>query len=97
MSSESQATTDHDEIREWVEERDGQPAYVESIEDGESGLLRIDCPDRNGEDDEDEDLDDICWGEFVETVEENDLAGPPQDETPDGGTSYSRTFVSRET
>ncbi|WP_435179250.1 hypothetical protein [Halorussus sp. AFM4] len=93
MSDESQTTTDHDEIREWVEERDGQPAYVEGTEDGDSGLLRIDFPD---EGDDDENLDDISWDEFFETFEENDLAFLYQDETDDGETSYFSKFVSRE-
>ncbi|NEU56553.1 hypothetical protein [Halorussus sp. MSC15.2] len=93
MSDESQTTTDHDEIREWVEERDGQPAYVEDTEDGDSGLLRIDFPD---EGDDDENLDDISWDEFFETFEENDLAFLYQDETDDGETSYFSKFVSRE-
>ena len=92
MSAESQTTTDHDEIREWVEERDGQPSYVESTEDGDSGLLRIDFPDDDGDDD----LDDISWDEFFETFEENDLAFLYQDGTDDGDTSYFCKFVSRE-
>ena len=92
MSDESQTTTDHDEIREWVEERDGEPAYVESTEDGDSGLLRIDFPDEG----DDENLDDISWDEFFETFEENDLAFLYQDETDDGETSYFSKFVSRE-
>jgi len=93
MSDESQTTTDHDEIREWVEERDGQPAYVEDTESGGSGMLRIDFPDQDGED---EDLDDISWDEFFETFEENDLAFLYQDETSDGDTSYFSKLVSRE-
>ena len=92
MSDESQTTTDHDEIREWVEERDGQPAYVESTEDGDNGLLRIDFPDEG----DDEELDDISWDEFFETFEENDLAFLYQDESDDGETSYFSKFVSRE-
>ena len=92
MSTESTTTTDHDEIREWVEERDGSPAYVESTEDGDSGLLRIDFPDQ----DDEERLDDISWDEFFETFEENDLAFLYQDEGGDGETSYFCKFVSRE-
>jgi len=36
-SHESKTTTDHEEIRRWVEERDGHPARVEG-----TNLLRID-------------------------------------------------------
>ena len=91
MSEESQTTTDHDEIRDWVEERDGQPAYVESTESGDSGLLRIDFPDEE----DDEDLEDISWDEFFETFEESDLAFLYQEES-DGDTSYFSKFVSRD-
>ena len=92
MSDGSQTTTDHDEIREWVEDRDGQPAYVESTENGDGGMLRIDFPDQE----DDENLDDISWDEFFETFEDNDLAFLYQDETDDGDTSYFCKFVSRE-
>ena len=92
MSDGSQTTTDHDEIRQWVEERDGQPAYVESTESGDGGMLRIDFPDQE----DDENLDDISWEEMFETFEENDLAFLYQDETDDGDTSYFCKFVSRE-
>lgn len=41
-ASESQTTTDHDEIRRWVEEHDGKPASVKDTErDDEAGVLRI--------------------------------------------------------
>lgn len=92
MSDESQTTTDHDEIRQWVEDRGGQPAYVESTESGDSGMLRIDFPDQEG----DENLDDISWDEMFGTFEDNDLAFLYQDETDDGDTSYFCKFVSRD-
>ncbi|UPM44655.1 hypothetical protein [Halocatena salina] len=90
---ESQTTTDHQEIRQWVEERGDQPAYVESTESGDSRLLRIDFPDQ----DDDEGIpDDISWDEFFETFEENDLTFLYQDETSEGDTSYFNKFVSSE-
>lgn len=93
MSAESQTTTDHDAIRNWVEERDGQPAYVEGTEGGDGGMLRIDFPD---EGDDEEALEDISWDEFFETFEDNDLAFLYQEETDEGETSYFSKFVSRE-
>ena len=43
--SDSQRTIDHDEIRRWVEERNGRPAHVKRTgNDGDPGLLRIDFP-----------------------------------------------------
>lgn len=95
MSEESKTTTDHDEIREWVEERGGQPAYVESTEDADSGLLRIDFPDEGNGDGGDENLEDVSWDEFFETFEDEDLAFLYQ-ETDEGETSYFNKFVSRE-
>lgn len=68
----AKTTTNHDEIRNWAEERGGKPACVEGTED----LLRIDFPDNDG----DEDLEEISWEEFFEAFEENDLAFLYQDE-----------------
>ncbi|GAB3670249.1 hypothetical protein [Halopiger thermotolerans] len=69
--SDSQATTDHETIREWAEEHGGQPARVEGTgggDDGDGGLLRIDFGD------EDENLEEISWDEFFEEFEDSDLA-----------------------
>ncbi|MFC4550721.1 MULTISPECIES: hypothetical protein [Halorussus] len=91
---DSTTTTDHDEIRDWVEERDGSPAHVEGTGGGDDpGMLRIDFPDQG---DEDEDLEDIGWDEFFEAFEDNDLAFLYQEETNDGETSYFCKFVSRQ-
>ena len=89
-SSESQQTTDHDEIRNWVEERDGHPARVEGTGDDGDGLLRLDFGD------EDEDLERIDWDEFFEAFEANDLALVYQDETAEGEDSRFSKLVSRE-
>jgi hypothetical protein len=43
-SSESRTTTDHDEIRKWVEAHDGSPAAVGGTGNGDLGVLRIDFP-----------------------------------------------------
>lgn len=86
----SQQTTEHDEIREWVEERDGHPARVEGSGEGGDGLLRIDF----GE--EEENLEEISWDEFFEAFENNDLAFVYQEETSEGETSRFSKLVSRE-
>jgi hypothetical protein len=50
-SSESKTTTDHDEIRKWVEDHDGTPASVRGTGNGDSaGVLRIDFPGGAGDD-----------------------------------------------
>ena len=47
MAGESQTTTDHDTIRQWVEARGGRPAAVKGTgSDGDPGILRIDYPGR---------------------------------------------------
>lgn len=65
-------TTDHDVIREWVEEREGVPSMVKGTE----GLLRIDYPGFNGEDS----LQKLSWEEFFQIFDENHLAFLYEDE-----------------
>jgi hypothetical protein len=46
--SDAHATTDHDVIRKWTEERDGRPATVGETAEGEhAGILRIDFGDED--------------------------------------------------
>ena len=48
--ADSKITTDHDTIRQWVEERGGSPARVKGTgTEGDPGLLRIDFPGYSGE------------------------------------------------
>jgi len=86
-SSESKVTTDHDEIRRWVEERGGHPAEVKGTE-----LLRIDYPGFSGEDR----LEEISWEEFFDAFEENNLAFLYQEKTKDGGKSRFSKLVNRD-
>jgi hypothetical protein len=48
--SQSKSTTDHDEIRQWAEARNGRPAVVKSTrgKGDETGILRIDFPGYSG-------------------------------------------------
>jgi hypothetical protein len=67
----AQTTTDHDTIRQWVEQRNGKPARVRGTGDGRSpGILRIDFPGY-GEDDA---LEELAWDEWFKTFEDNNLA-----------------------
>jgi len=86
-SSESKVTTDHDEIRRWVEDRGGHPAEVKGTE-----LLRIDYPGFSGEDS----LEEISWEEFFDAFEENNLAFLYQEKTKDGGKSRFSKLVDRD-
>ncbi len=75
--AQAKRTTDHDEIRRWVEERGGFPATVKRThQGGDPGLLRIDFPGFSGEDS----LETISWEEWFRGFEENELAFLYQDE-----------------
>jgi hypothetical protein len=73
MSSAS-TTTDHDEIRQWVEQRGGHPVIVSDTENNgrAGGMLRIDFDDPGGEDDMG--LHRIKWEEFFEVFDASELA-----------------------
>ncbi|BCM17912.1 hypothetical protein [Mesorhizobium sp. J8] len=85
--SEAKTTTDHDEIRKWVEERKGRPAVVRTK--GEGGILRIDFGEPEDA------FEAIEWDEFFRIFDENDLAFLHQDEAGGGGTSRFNKFVER--
>ncbi|MBE0534600.1 MAG: hypothetical protein IH624_02945 [Phycisphaerae bacterium] len=92
MAGESQTTTDHQQIRQWVEERGGSPAVVASTHgDEETGILRIDMPGYGGEDS----LDHISWDEWFEKFDREDLAFVYQDTTKAGEKSNFNKIVSK--
>ena len=92
-SAESQVTTNHDEIRRWVEERGCHPARVKDTESKNSpGLLRIDHPGFSGEGS----LEEITWDEFFEGFDDNNLAFLYQEKTKDGKQSRFSKLVRRE-
>jgi hypothetical protein len=75
--AEAKTTTDHNEIRRWVEERGGFPACVKGTGDqNDPGLLRIDYPGFTGE----ERLQKISWEEFFTKFDSENLAFLYQDE-----------------
>jgi len=91
-SSESKTTTDHDEIRRWVEERGGHPARVKDTEgDDSTGLLRIDYPGYSGENR----LEKISWDEFFTGFDDNKLAFLYQEKTKDGKVSRFSKLIER--
>lgn len=93
MASQSKATIDHDEIREWVEAHGGKPSAVSRThKDGDVGLLRIDFPGGTGEGT----LEEITWDEFFEKFEESNLAFLYQEKTADGKDSRFNKLVSRD-
>jgi hypothetical protein len=82
VSGAARTTRDHDEIRQWVEQRGGAPASVTGTQRGgqHAGLLRIDFPGGAGEDR----LQHISWDEFFEKFDESNLAFLYQDKTKGG-------------
>ena len=94
MARSSKTTTDHDEIRKWVEARDGKPVSVKGTGDeDEPGVLRIDFPGGAGNDR----LEAIPWEAWFEKFDENELAFLYQDKKADGEQSTFFKLVSRET
>ena len=93
MSGKTRITTDHEEIRKWVEARGGHPAHVKGTGDEEdAGLLRIDFPGYSGE----QRLEAISWEEFFETFDENNLAFLYQEKTADGKESRFSKLISND-
>lgn len=92
--SESKITTNHDEIKKWVEARKGKPASVKNTakNNEEVGLLRIDFPGYSGKDT----LEEITWEEFFKKFEESNLAFLYQEEVKGGGESRFFKLVDRD-
>ena len=86
-------TTEHDEIRTWVEERGGFPARVRTTGDDEDpGILRIDFPGFSGDDT----LERISWDDWFQAFDAHELAFLHQEETEDGQVSHFNKLVSQE-
>ena len=90
--SDAKTTTNHQEIKRWVEQRGGYPARVKGTDaEGGSGRLVIDYPGYSGT----QTLERISWEEFFEGFEENNLAFLYQDETSSGGESRFSKLIER--
>jgi hypothetical protein len=86
--------TDHDEIRQWAEERTARPACVRGTGGGEDvGMIRLDFPGFSGE----QSLEHIDWDEWFQKFDESGLALLVQDTTADGQQSNFNKLISRET
>jgi len=90
----AQPLTDHEEIRQWAEERGGTPSCVRGTGDkGDIGMLRLDFPGYSGGDS----LQPISWDDWFEKFDERGLALLVQDRTSRGQKSNFNKLVSRET
>jgi hypothetical protein len=93
VASKTRSTTDHDEIRRWVEAHGGRPATVRGTAEGDdAGVLRIDFPGGAGEDS----LEPVSWDEWFQKFEEKGLAFVYQQERPDGEESTFFRLVGRD-
>lgn len=69
--AQARITTDHDEIRKWVEARGGQPAHVRRTEYmDDPGVLRIEYPGFRSS----EKLEPLSWDEWFEAFDKHQLA-----------------------
>jgi hypothetical protein len=91
---DAKQTTDHGEIRKWVEARGGKPATIAGTENRgeEAGLLRIDMPSGASN----PPLEPIGWEDFFKKFDEEGLAFLYQDQKADGEPSFFCKFVNRE-
>jgi len=89
--SRAQTTTDHDEIRQWIEARGGHPAAVAAtMDEDDAGILRVDF------DPPDDSLEQMEWDDFFDTFDRKGLAFLYQERTDDGKPSRFFKFVSRD-
>ena len=93
MAGESKTTTNHQEIKKWVEARGGKPATVKRTGGkDDAGILRINFEGYSGE----ESLEEISWEEFFDKFEDKELAFLYQDKTKEGKESRFFKFVNRD-
>lgn len=81
--STAKKTTNHAEIKRWVENRSGRLTSVKGIGNkDEAGILRIDFAE------DDQRLENISWDELFEKFEDAKLALLYQEEPAQGGESH---------
>ena len=92
MASERK-TTDHEEIRRWVEEHGGLPAAVKNTLAGDAaGVLYLDFPGADKKD-----VDEMTWEQFFKTFDRQNLALACEDAPPTGDGAPSWQLVDRNT
>jgi hypothetical protein len=91
MASKSKTTTNHEEIRRWVEQHDGTPAAVKDTGGADDpGILRINLPGGAQES-----LEEMSWDEWFSKFEDNKLAFLYQEEKASGEDSTFFKLVKR--
>jgi hypothetical protein len=93
--SSAKVITDHEQIRNWAEERGGSPACVKGTGSSKDvGMIRIEFP--NAPNANDQNLEEIDWDEFFQKFDENQLGLVIQDSR-SGGASNFYKVVKRST
>jgi hypothetical protein len=91
-SHASYELTDHDEIRQWAEERHAVPSCVKGTGGGDdTGMIRLDFPGYSGGDS----LQAISWDDWFEKFDESNLALLVQETTAGGAQSNFNKLVTR--
>jgi len=91
--SSAEPLTDHEQIRQWAEERDATPSCVRGTGDeGDIGMLRLNFPGYSGEDS----LEEISWDDWFEKFDEQNLALIVQENTSGGQKSNFNKLISRQ-
>lgn len=88
----SRTLTDHEEIRQWAEERGAAPACIRGTGRAEdTGMIRLDFPGFSGE----QSLEPIAWDDWFRKFDESKLALLVQDETAGGERSNFNKLIAR--
>ncbi|MGO3183923.1 MAG: hypothetical protein ACTIJ9_13940 [Aequorivita sp.] len=93
---EPKKTENHEIIKNWVEERYGEPATVEGVVDkGKAGqMLRIHFPG-HADEGSGETLEHISWETFYKVFDDNNLAFLYQEGTVDGENSIFYKIIDK--
>jgi ferritin-like metal-binding protein YciE len=92
-SAGSTVSTDHEQIRQWAEERGAKPACVRGTGGkGDTGMIRLDFPGYSGR----ESLEEISWDDWFDKFDEQGLALLHQEKTSGGQKSNFNKLIARE-
>src|SRR5438477_11228323 len=93
-SAAARPLTDHDEIRQWAEDRGARPSRVSGTGVAEDvGMIRLDFPGYSGG----ESLEEISWDDWFDNFDDRNLELMVQDKTASGEISTFNEVVSRHT
>src|SRR5438093_11401269 len=92
-SAAARPLTDHDEIRQWAEDRGARPSRVSGTGVAEDvGMIRLDFPGYSGG----ESLEEISWDKWFDNFDERNLALIVQGESACGEIRNLNNMVSQQ-